>query len=129
MGIRGIVFVCVTAALVLQGVAPAADDSAPGKDKEDDVVGVIWHYTIKRDKAKQTGTFRVYNMKIYKGDKVVGKYQHSGDQKTTITFTDWPEMNGKVALTKTKRHPPHAEGKLKKDDGTEWEMTCTWKDG
>jgi hypothetical protein len=109
--------------------AYAADDSAPGKDKKDDVVGVMWDYTITRGKTKESGQFRVYNGKIYKGDKVVGKYEHTGDQKSKITFTDWTEMNGTVNLTKTKRHPPRAEGKLKKDDGTEWEMKCQWKDG
>jgi hypothetical protein len=109
--------------------ALAADDSQPGKDGKDDVVGVVWNYTIARGKAKESGQFRVYNKKIYREDKVVGKYEQTGDQKTKITFTDWPEMNGTVNLTKTRRHPPRAYGKLKKTDGTEWDMTVQWKDG
>src|SRR4051812_29445594 len=122
------VTLCV-AVLMFAGSAFAANDSPKGKDGKDDVVGVIWDYTITHGKQKESGQFRIYNSKIYKGEKVVGHYEHTGDQLTTITFTDWPAMNGTVALTKTNRHPPRAEGKLKKDDGSEWEMTVQWKDG
>jgi hypothetical protein len=122
------ILICI-AVMLLQTSAFAARDSAKGKDGKDDVVGTIWSYTITHGKEKESGKFRVYDGKIYKGDKVVGKYQVTGDEKSTITFTDWPEMNGSVELTKTRRHPPRAKGTLKKDDGTEWEMHAEWKDG
>jgi len=127
MRVQAIVL-CVVA-LVFGTSALAVRDSAKGKDGKDDVVGSIWNYTLTKGKEKQSGTFRIYKGKVYKGDKEVGTYEQTGDEKTTITFTKWDEMNGTVALTKTKRHPPRAEGKLKKDDGSEWEMTAHWKDG
>ena len=104
-------------------------DSAKGKDGVDDHMGAIWEFTLTKGTEKSSGKFRVLNHEIFHQNKKVGKAEGKDDDETTITITEWDEMNGTATLRKHKRHPPGATGTLKKKDGSEWEMKVTWKDG
>jgi hypothetical protein len=123
---------CALAAAVLTSTVfaavPLARDSNKGKDGKDDIVGAVWEYTLKKGKETSSGQFRVSENRIFKGAKKVGKVEPNGDE-TTITITDWDEMNGTAKLTKNRRAPAGASGTLTKKDGSEWEMKVTWKDG
>ena len=56
-------------------------------------------------------------------------YVSPDGKETTLVFSDWPEMNGTAKLRKNQRNPPGASGALRKEDGSEWDMSCHWKDG
>src|SRR5687767_13444736 len=96
----------------------------PRKDRDgkDDVMGAIWSYTLTKGDETSHGKFRVYNKEVFKGSEKVGSVDVEDEDQTTITFTKWPEMNGKAVLRKTKRNPPGAAGTLTKTDGSQWEM-------
>lgn len=100
-----------------------------GKDGVDDIVGSIWTYTLKKGDKEESGQFRIYKGEVFKGADKVGTYHVKDEDETTITFTNWPEMNGTAVLRKTHKRPPGAAGVLHKKDGTDWEMKAHWKDG
>jgi hypothetical protein len=103
--------------------------SAWAKDKGNDhVVGALWSYTITREGKKETGQFRVFKKEMFHKDKKVGTVDVKDEDETTLHITGIAELNGKATLRKTQRHPPVAVGKLKRDDGTEWEMRVEVKE-
>jgi hypothetical protein len=108
---------------------PLAKGPAKGKDGKDDIVGAVWTYTLAKGDERSSGQFRVNDNVVYKGPKKVGTVEVKDNDETTITFTDWDEMNGVAKLRKNKREPVGASGKLTKKDGSEWAMKVTWKDG
>ena len=93
------------------------------KDKDDKVMGALWKYRIEREGKIENGLFRVYKKDIFLKDKKVGTVDTKDEDETTLHITGIPELNGKAVLRKTRRNPPGATGKLKRDDGTTWEMT------
>jgi hypothetical protein len=119
---------CAAMAILLCGSSLLADEGRDGKDGKDEFVGGIWSYTLTRGEEKTTGQFRVNDREIFKGPKKVGTVNPDGGE-TTITITDWPEMNGVAHLRKNRRHPAGASGTLKKTDGSEWAIRITFKDG
>jgi hypothetical protein len=119
--------------LTLVGLALAlgliASDAFAAPKKPDNIMGVIWSYTLTKGDKKENGTFRVYKKEIFKGDKKVGHVDVKDEDETTLVFTDWSEMNGTATLRKTRKNPPTAGGTLRKKDGSEWEMKVQWKEG
>lgn len=94
-----------------------------GKNQTD---GFIWEYTgqevvdQKLTGKKMSGHFRVSNLVAYKGPKRIGFVRPERASKTTLTITDWPELNGTATLTKTGYQPPIWQGGFRKADGTKW---------
>jgi hypothetical protein len=115
----------LTSVFLLTLFASAAVVNAAAK-KKDHVVGSIWTYTITQGDKKETGTFRVYQLDIYKEDKKVGRATVKSADETTLTFTDLPELNGKAYVKKLKTGV--CSGQLKKTDGSEWEFKAHIKE-
>jgi hypothetical protein len=113
-------------AMVLASFVVAAEK--PGRDRVDEYVGSIWHYTITKGEEKHAGQFRVHEHDVFQENQKVGRADPNGDE-TTITFTKSPELNGVAKLRKNRKRPPGATGTLTRDDGTVWQMKVTWKDG
>jgi hypothetical protein len=114
---------CLIASFSRSSVATAA------VGKKNDVVGSIWSYTIVKGDKTDKGTFRVYRLDIYKGEKKVGRVTVLDKDETKLSITEWPEMNGKALLKKNQGKNSGATGTMKKTDGTDWHMTVHFKDG
>jgi hypothetical protein len=84
-------------------------------DGKDDVVGAIWRYTLTRDGKEESGQFRVYQREICKGSEKVGVVEPKDKDETTLTFKNWPDMNGRATLRKIKNG--RASGTVKKTKG------------
>jgi hypothetical protein len=112
-----VVSVFVLAAFAFPAIVDAA---AAKKKKEDEVVGSIWTWTITNGDKKETGSFRVHDLNIYKDDKIVGSAAEDAAKKATLTFTGIPELNGTAEVQRHK--VGHCTGTLKKKDGTEWKF-------
>ncbi len=101
--------------------------------KQNKVVGFIWEYHGKKvvdDKLTGEeihGQFRVFNKEAFKGPKKVGFVKAKGPLESTLTITDWPEMNGKVTLKKVGMAPPVWQGLFQKDDGSNWRLTVKFR--
>jgi hypothetical protein len=114
---------CLIASLFVAPFATAA------VGKKNDVVGSIWTYTLVKGDKKDKGTFRVYKLDIYKGEKKVGRVTVLDNDESKLSFTEWPEMNGKAYMKKNQGKNSGASGTLTKTDGTDWHMTVHFKDG
>lgn len=99
-----------------------------GRDGKDDVVGTIWSYTITRGDKVEKGQFRCYQKELFKGENKVGEVHPKDDDETTLVFTDFGELNGKVKIRKVKRKPVVWKGTLNKDKGRKWDIRITVKD-
>jgi hypothetical protein len=98
-----------------------------GKDK-DDVVGAIWHYTLKHDSRVVTGNFRVYQHDIYKGDRKIGVIKTKDNDEAEFVVSGDPELNGQAKYHKVKDNPQRIRGTLVKPNGEKWELEIDLKD-
>jgi hypothetical protein len=96
--------------------AAALANGAPKKN--DNVPGARWTYTITQGDKKESGTFRILELVIYKDDKKIGRATQKSTTETTLVFTGLPELNGTAEVKRVKRGS--CTGTLKKSDGTEW---------
>ena len=113
------------------GVFPVS--TAIAQPRKNTVVGFIWEYHGKKvvdDKLtgeEIKGKFRVFEREAFRGPKKVGVVKPNGNLESTLTITEWPEMNGTVKLKKVGLKPPVWQGLFHKEDGTKWRMTITFQ--
>jgi hypothetical protein len=104
------------------GAVPTA--SAKPKKGDNDPDGWLWAYTATNGDKEESGTFRVMNFQVFKGEKKVGHIDPKGGtaigDRTTLILTNFGKLNGKVELVKTHKTPPVWIGTLKDEDGGEW---------
>lgn len=98
------------------------------KDGKDDVVGTQWAYTITRNGKEESGQFRCYQKELFKGKTKVGEVQPKDDDQSTLIFTDFGELNGKITIRRVKRKPPVWKGTLKRENGRSWDIVIRVKD-
>lgn len=113
--------------LVPVSVYGQAKEKGKAKDK-DNVVGTIWEYKAVNGSKVEKGTFRVSDKEIFKGAKKVGVVKPKDADETKLTIDGMAEINGTMALRKTKSKPPIWKGVLSKEDGSKWDVTVEVKD-
>jgi len=121
------------AAVLIVAIAchASADDKGKGKGKgkdKDNVVGAIWHYTLKHDSRVVTGNFRVYQHDMYKGDKKIGVIKTKDNDDAEFVVSGDLELNGQAKYHKVKDNLQRIRGTLVKPNGEKWDLEIELKD-
>jgi len=89
--------------------------------------GVTWTFEASRGELARRGEFRVFEKKVFQGEKNIGTIAEKGDEATLIV-RHGPVLNGRILIKRDAKEPGAWRGVLQHGDGSTWQIVVRTKE-
>jgi len=114
------------ACAVVALVAPSVDAQERKKTDNDVLPGEVWTFEATKGELNRKGEFRIFEKKVYIGERNIGTIAVKGDEATLIVRSGGV-LNGRVLL-KREGQSSTWRGVINHGDGSKWQIAVSVKE-
>ena len=103
--------------------------SAQDRKKSDNEIlpGVAWTFEASKGELSRRGEFRIFEKKVFQGEKNIGTIAEKGDEATLIV-KHGALLNGRILIKRDAKDPGPWRGVLQHGDGSTWQIVVRTKE-